>query len=142
MKNFTQIPNLMFENSQLSIPARYLYCILLSHCRQKDTCFPGQKNLAESIGCSKRHIRTLLKELQKSVLIHIKRTGFNRPNTYTVAKHIERNPNSHQIGSVYPLYKGTENPSNNTYPRIRVDNRGYEKITQKMSMLGLKKKLY
>jgi len=127
----------MLENSQLSLPARYLYCVLLKYCRQNDTCFPGQERLANILGRTERHVRTLLNELEKSELIYWTRTGFNRPNTYTLAKSLERKPISAHLGSVFPLHRGNDVPNKNTYPRIKA-NKGNEIVRNKLISLGLK----
>lgn len=132
MKNFTQIPNEILDESHLSIQARYLLCVLLRYCGQDDYCYPSQRTLARVLGCTDRHIRNLLKELLKSKLIISKRKGFNKPNTYTVSKTFERKcisslkskdrkSSSYHLGSRIPLNQGNNLPDNNTY-RTRKDN--------------------
>lgn len=123
MKNFTIIPNEVLGPSQLSIPARFLLLILLKHCGKDDYCYPSQRTLAESLNCSSRHVRNLLKELSEAKLIHPTRSGFNRPNTYKVTKYFtvtkDRNSASYQLGSQIPLHQGTALPPKNTYTKVK-----------------------
>ncbi len=49
---FTQVPNTILKNSQLSLGSRMLYNILLSYCWHKDTCFPSYDTLMQDMGCA------------------------------------------------------------------------------------------
>jgi len=69
-KGFTQIPNVILTNKDLSIGAKLTYSMLLKYCWYDNKCFPGQETLAENLGASERSVRTWLKEL--SVRLHIK----------------------------------------------------------------------
>ncbi len=128
-KNFTMVPNELLDVSQLSVQARFLYIVLLKHCYQKESCFPGQTTLAAILGCGDRNIRILLKQLKKEGLIEIKREGWNRVNTYTVHRNLKstrdlpskaksgssiRNGNSSHLGTKVPLHPGNILPTNNT----------------------------
>lgn len=126
MKNYTKIPNELMSQSQLSIQARYLLCVLLKYCGKDEWCFPSQARLAEDMGYkSPRYIRSILGELQRAGLVYKKRRGFNRSNTYRVAKifTIERSPASYPQGqsasyhlsSDIPLHQGSVIPPKNTY---------------------------
>lgn len=133
MKNFTIIPNQTFEQSQLSVPARYLYCVLLKFCGKDEFCFPGQITLGKILGYTDKHIRTLLKELIDVKLISKKRRGWNRSNTYHVVKLLDTDRiytsdttqkststsshtfNSHQLGNQVPIHREPELPPNSTY---------------------------
>lgn len=121
------VPNEVLDESQLSIQARFLYIVLLKHCYQKETCFPGQKALAAVLGCGERNIRVLLKQLVNEGLIEIKRDGWNRANTYTVYRNLKSTRNLHSInnptirnsasshsGTKVPLHTGKNVPTNNT----------------------------
>jgi len=92
---FTQIPNSLIKDKDLSIQARFLYIDLLSYAWENDFAFPSQKTLSEDIGLSERRIRDLLKELEKRGYISIHRFGFNSPNTYKLlvlpeGKHLDK----------------------------------------------------
>ena len=81
---FSQIPNVVLRNPLLSANAKVLYCLLLSHAWQRGECFPGQELLAGYMGCTERHIRTLLQELKRRQFIDWKRTG--RSSLYLIKK--------------------------------------------------------
>lgn len=127
MKNFTVIPNEILGPSQLSIPARFLLLVLLRHSGQDDHCYPSQRTLAESLNCSIRHIRNLLNELSEAKLILPTRSGYNRPNTYKVAKQFvvknDRNSTSRHLGSRIPLHQGTALPPKSTYTKVKGKSR-------------------
>jgi len=127
MKNFTLIPNEILGSSQLSIQARYLHLVLMKHCGQAEHCYPSQRTLAEALGCSSRHIRNLLQELIVAGLVSITRSGYNRPNTYKVAKQFivknDRNSSSYHLGSLVPIYQGTVLPPKNTYTKVKGKSR-------------------
>lgn len=134
MKNYTKIPNEIFEDSQLSSRARFLFCVLLKFCGKNDSCFPGQKKLAKILGCSDRYIRTIINELASAKLINIKRVGFNKSNTYKVSKDLYRNNSSDMLnqkdgnnfsshlGSAVPLSIGISIPDNSTYIKEKDKN--------------------
>ena len=151
MRNYTKIPNEIFEPSQLSIKSRYLYCVLLKFCGRDDHCFPGQKKLAEILGCSERQIRYLIDELEKSEILLKRRSGWNRTNTYTLTKDLTsnrkptsaplRNFISHQLGPVIPLHQGIPLPPKSTYLKGK-DKRslkGLEKMRKDLVTKGILK---
>lgn len=127
MKNFTVVPNEILGSSHLSIPARYLHLVLMRHCGQDEHCFPSQRTLAETLGCSSRHIRNLLQELIRSGLVLATKSGYNKPNTYKVAKRFsiskDRNSTSYHLGSLIPLHQGTVLPPKNTYIKVKGKSR-------------------
>jgi hypothetical protein len=117
MRPYTKIPNQMLNQSQLSIPARYLYCVLLRHCGKNDKCFPSQKTLGKEVGITDRYIRKMLIELINAGLVYKRRLGYNRANTYTVSKDLKTdwNQGSYRIGSIFPLHQGNTVPDKSTY---------------------------
>lgn len=133
MKNYTKIPNEILEKSQLSIPARLLFCILLKHCGNKDTCFPGQIRLAYSLGYSERHIRNLISELVEAKMVVVKRLGFNKSNTYKVSRDLYRNSGSSHLGSAVPLTNGDTVPNNSTH--IKEKDKNYFKNRAKLEKM-------
>lgn len=134
---YTYIPNEIFKQCQLSISARFLLCILLQYCRKKDTCFPSQSMLARNMGVSSRQVRNLIKELVSNDLPYVKRQGFNRSNTYYVAKsfQIYEKNSSYHLGSKFPLHLHQELPTNST------KGKRLEKISED-NYLKRKKELY
>ena len=141
MKNYTKIPNQLLEASQLSIPARLLYCILLKYSGSKDNCFPSQKTLGTDIGLSDRHVRSLLIELKDCGLIKPTRRGWNRSNTYEVTKslNVDRKSGSPLIGNMFPFQQGSELPSNSTYltGKANKSKKGFEQLRENMERRGL-----
>lgn len=135
MKNYTIIPNEIFEASQLSARAKFLYCILLKFCGKGDSCYPGQTRLATIMGYKDaRYIRTIVKELKKSGLISVKRTGYGKTNRYKVSKDLYGNNSSYMkkgkgnestphIGSAVPLRNGISVPPNITQEKGKDKNR-------------------
>ncbi len=47
---FTQLPNFILRNPDLSANAKTVYSLLLSYAWHNDLCFPGQERLAEHMG--------------------------------------------------------------------------------------------
>ena len=142
MKNFTAIHNEILGRCQLSIQARLLHCILLKYCGQNEWCYPSQTTLADDLGLSNpRHIRTLLGELQRSGLIIKKRRGFNKSNTYKVAKEfiVDGKYSSPHLGSKLPLNQGIVVPPKNTYRKA--SNKKWTKDLRKRIIdLGLRER--
>lgn len=160
MRDYTKIPNPILRESQLTVPARYLYCVLLRYCGNDEWCFPSQQTLADDLGYSARQIRNLLRQLENAGLIFRKRKGFNRSNSYNVAKSLEttrkavssnskvnnkknRKSNSSHLGSKFPFHEGKVLPPNSTYLKGK-DNKsksqkGIENLRKEMVNLGLKK---
>lgn len=141
MLGYTIVRNEIFESSQLSIPSRYLYCLLLKFCGARDWCFPGQTLLATILGCTERHIRTLLDELIVAGLIIKTRSGWNRPNTYKVTKDLklDRKGTSYHLGSELPLHRDSAIPPNNTYVKGK-DNKNLKGL-ESMRLILIKKNL-
>jgi len=143
MKNYTKIPNEILGPSQLTIEARYLYCLLLRYCGKDERCFPSQDTLAKDTSFTPRHVRNLLNQLIQTGIVVKKRSGWNRANTYTVSKSlkIDRNGVSSHLGSMFPLHKGTPIPPKNTYLKGKGKRsiKGMERLIQKARELGIKK---
>ena len=61
---FTQVPNFILTNKELSVGAKLAYAMLLKYAWTDDACFPGQQKLADDMGSGERSVRTYLKELE------------------------------------------------------------------------------
>ncbi len=81
-RDFTQLPNRVLKDKQLSFGARLTYALLLSYAWGKESCFPGQDRMAEDLGVSARSIRTFLHKLEEHGYIAWKQQGPNKPNIY------------------------------------------------------------
>lgn len=81
---FTQVPNFVLRESNLSVGAKIAYSLFLSYAWHKDSCFPGQDRLAEDMGLSRVRVTQLTAELEQAGLITIQRRGQGKTNIYTV----------------------------------------------------------
>lgn len=146
MRGYTKIPNELLDESDLSIQERYLYCVMLRHCGNKDTCFPSHLRLGKILGVSDRYIRFLISSLEKkSDILSHKRSGWNRANTYTLSKDLtlKRNQSSYHLGSMFPIHKGNSIPTNNTYLTGKGNRslKGLESMRKDLEKKGILKRI-
>ena len=81
---FTQIPNFILKDSNISVGAKVAYAMFLSYAWHNDSCFPGQDRLAEDMGMSRSRVTEYVTELEKSGLVSIQRRGQGKTNLYTI----------------------------------------------------------
>lgn len=81
---FTQVPNVILEEQNLSLGAKLCYAMLLRYAWQRDSCFPGQETLAEALGISRRSVVTFLRELEESGYVEKVRRGLGKTNVYVL----------------------------------------------------------
>jgi len=79
---FTQVPNAILVDSELSLGAKVTYSLFLKFYWDNNAVFPGQKTLAAYMGMSVSRANEYVKELEKAGLIEIKRLGQGRTNRY------------------------------------------------------------
>lgn len=79
---FTQVPNFILTNKDLSVGAKLAYAMLLKYAWQDDYCFPGQQKLSKDMGAGERSIRTYLNELEAAGFLEVKQQGLGRTNLY------------------------------------------------------------
>lgn len=84
LHGFTQLPNFILRNPDLSIGAKTTYALFLSYAWHNQMCFPGQDRLAKDIGMSIGSVNTFVKELEAAGLIEITRRGQGKTNLYTI----------------------------------------------------------
>ena len=89
-KGFTQIPNIILTNKDLSIGAKLTYSMLLKYCWYDNKCFPGQETLAQNLGSSERSVRNWLKELKDYKTIKVIQRGQGKVNLYEVYKTVKK----------------------------------------------------
>ena len=81
---FTQLPNFILRNPDLSANAKTTYALLLSYAWHNDLCFPGQDRLAEHMGSHVSTVSRAIAELEDCGLIEIGRRGQGKTNFYTI----------------------------------------------------------
>ena len=81
---FTQVPNFILKDPNISVGAKVAYAMFLSYAWNNDSCFPGQDRLAEDMGMSRSRVTTFVGELEESGLITIQRRGLGKTNIYTI----------------------------------------------------------
>jgi biotin operon repressor len=92
---FTQVPNFILRDPDLSVGAKIAYAMFLSYAWHNDSCFPGQERLAEDIGMSRSRVTEFISELSRAGLVTVQRRGQGRTNVYVihfVVKGVVRRP--------------------------------------------------
>jgi hypothetical protein len=84
LHGFTQVPNFILKNPDISIGAKTVYALFLSYAWNNNLCFPGQDTLAKAIGMSIGSVNAFIKELEAAGLIEITRRGQGKTNLYTI----------------------------------------------------------
>jgi hypothetical protein len=84
LHGFTQLPNFILRNPQISIGAKTTYSLFLSFAWHNNLCFPGQDTLAKALGMSIGSVNAFIKELEGYGLIEITRRGQGKTNLYTI----------------------------------------------------------
>jgi hypothetical protein len=87
---FTQVPNFILVNKDLSVGAKITYAMLLKYAWYDDACFPGQQKLAEDIGSAERSVRSYLKELEDGGLLEVTQRGLGKTNLYRLHVTVQR----------------------------------------------------
>ena len=64
LHGFTQVPNFILKNPDISIGAKTTYALFLSYAWHNSLCFPGQDTLAKAIGMSIGSVNGFIKELR------------------------------------------------------------------------------
>ena len=81
---FSNVPNFILKNPDLSLGAKVAYAMFLSYAWNNDYCFPGQERLAQDIGMSRSRVTEFVSELQRANLLTIRRRGLGKTNLYTL----------------------------------------------------------
>jgi len=81
---FTQVPNFILKNPEISVGAKVAYAMFLSYAWHNDSCFPGQDRLADDMGLTRARVTQLIGELERANLITIQRRGQGKTNLYTI----------------------------------------------------------
>ena len=89
---FTQLPNFILRNPELSSNAKTVYSLLLSYAWHNNLCFPGQERLAEHMGTHISTVSRAVTELEDCSLIEIERRGQGKTNFYTINFVVKKKP--------------------------------------------------
>ena len=81
---FTQVPNFILRDPELSAGAKVVYAMFLSYAWHNESCFPGQERLAQDIGLSRSRVTEFISELSRAGLVTIQRRGQGKTNVYVV----------------------------------------------------------
>ena len=90
LHGFTQVPNFILTNKELSVGAKLYYAMLLKYAREKDYCFPGQQTLAEDMGSSERSVRTYQKELEDTGFLEVTQRELGKTSIYKLDLTVQR----------------------------------------------------
>ena len=89
---FTQVPNFILKNAELSLGAKVTYSMFLHYAWHNHSCFPGQERLATDMGMSQSRVSEFIKELEGEALIEITRRGQGKTNLYKIKFVVQRAP--------------------------------------------------
>jgi len=81
---FTQVPNFLLKNPDLSVGAKVTYAMFLSYAWHHDSCFPGQERMAQDMGMSVSRVNEFIKALESAGFIEITRRGQGKTNFYKI----------------------------------------------------------
>jgi DNA-binding transcriptional ArsR family regulator len=87
---FTQVPNFILRDPNLSVGAKVVYAMFLSYAWHNSLCYPGQTRLANDIGMTQPRVAQLIKDLQEAGLVSIERRGQGKTNIYTINFTVKR----------------------------------------------------
>ena len=79
---FTQFPNFILRDGNISFGAKVVYSLFLSYAWHNDFVFPDQDRLAKDSGVTRERVTQLVGELQKIGLIEITRGGQGKIDIY------------------------------------------------------------
>jgi DNA-binding MarR family transcriptional regulator len=86
---FTQVPNCILNNTELSFAAKVVYAKLLSYAWHNNRVYPGQERMAEEIGTSQPTLARSIKELEVCGLLAIIRRGQGKTNLYHLTQTVK-----------------------------------------------------
>ena len=98
LHGFTQVPNTILTNKEISVGAKLAYAMLLKYAWAKEACFPGQATLAEDMGAGERSVRRYLDELELAQLLEVEQRGLGMTNLYRLYLTIKTKPAKHGRG--------------------------------------------
>lgn len=119
---FARLRDNIWRDPTLSPGAKVILLDLLFYAGVNDNSFPSEEKLAINHDFTARHVRNLLKELQKRNLIEWERGGFGRSNHYFFNTEIycltedpqdnSKKSISSNLGNQFPVSSGNPVPTN------------------------------
>ncbi len=89
---FTQVPNFILENPDLSLGAKVVYSMFLRYAWHNNLVFPGQDRLGKSMSVTGARVSQFIKELREAGLIEITRRGQGKTNIYKINFVVQKKP--------------------------------------------------
>lgn len=83
---FTQVPNMVLNQPDLSSNAKVAYAKLLSYAWHNNCVYPGQERMGRDTGMSRPTVSRAIGELEAKGWVEIKRRGQGQTNVY-ILKH-------------------------------------------------------
>lgn len=90
---FTQVPNFILKNPELSSNAKVAYSLLLSYAWNFDRVFPGQERMAKDMGTSQPTVTRSITELEKAGYMEVQRRGQGLTNLYVLHHTVKKRRN-------------------------------------------------
>lgn len=87
---FTQVPNFVLKNADLSSNGKVAYALLLSYAWYNNRVFPGQERMANDMGTSRPTVTKAIGELERAGYLEIKRRGQGLTNIYILRHTVKK----------------------------------------------------
>ena len=87
---FTQVPNAVLKNKDLSFGAKTVYGLLLSYAWHNNEVFPGQDRIAADAGATRQTINKYIQELVRAQLVSIRQRGMGKTAIYTLHEIVDK----------------------------------------------------
>lgn len=91
---FTQVPNVLLNEAELSFAAKVAYAKLLSYAWNNNLVFPGLETMAHHLGCAASTVSEAITELRKSGWVEVTRRGQGKTNLYKLKYVVRKTANS------------------------------------------------
>jgi len=142
-KNFTQIPNRIIRDVNLSNCLFRTYVALRAYAYGENKSFPAQQTVADDLGKRRETINRHIAELEKGGYIKKRRRGYSLSNEYDFCDETVSNGNESSDENITSEVTFNSHPSleithtNNTNNKTK---KNIEILEKKLYELGLKKK--
>lgn len=79
---FTQLPNCVLNDKNISLSAKVVYAKLLSYAWHNNAVYPGQETMAQELGVTRPTVNKSIGELERVGFLEVKRRGQGLTNVY------------------------------------------------------------